>query len=70
MERFSRDSREFLAGDRGSVRCSVEPEQDVSWLVLEGWVDSTRTKSRLFSLVPKINGASWIVDRLRVGKPR
>lgn len=36
------------------------------WFVLTGDVDSQGTKSALISLVPRVDGAQWVVDRIRV----
>jgi hypothetical protein len=48
-------------------QCSVDVERLGRWFVLRGRVDSHRTRSQLFSMVPKKDGARWIVDHLRVG---
>jgi hypothetical protein len=37
-----------------------------NWYIFEGVVKSDHVKTRLFSSVPKIDGAQWIVDRLHV----
>lgn len=52
--------------DRG---CRVEVERQQHWFVLSGWVDSFQAKCRLMALVPEHEGARWIVDRIRVGRP-
>ncbi len=46
---------------------NVQVRQEDHWFVLTGWVDSFGTKGRLLSAVPEIEGARWIVDRIRVG---
>jgi hypothetical protein len=38
------------------------------WFLIGGRVDSHQTKSIIFSLVPEMEGARWIVDRLHVGR--
>jgi len=38
------------------------------WFLIGGRVDSHQTKSIIFSLVPEIDGARWIVDRVHVGR--
>jgi len=37
------------------------------WFFIGGRVDSHQTKSIIFALVPELDGARWIVDRLHVG---
>lgn len=39
-----------------------------NWFLIGGRVDSHQTKSIIFGLVPEIDGARWIVDRLLVGR--
>ena len=48
-------------------RCSLRILEQEHWFIIEGCVDSHNTKSSIFSLVPKHEGAQWIVDRLRIG---
>jgi hypothetical protein len=38
------------------------------WFLIGGRVDSHQTKSIVFALVPEMDGARWIVDRLHVGR--
>ena len=38
------------------------------WFLIGGRVDSHQTKSIIFGMVPEIDGARWIVDRLHVGR--
>jgi hypothetical protein len=38
------------------------------WFLIGGRVDTYQTKSIVFGLVPEIEGARWIVDRLHVGR--
>lgn len=38
------------------------------WFLIGGRVDTHQTKSIVFGLVPEMDGARWIVDRLHVGK--
>lgn len=48
----------------------VEVEKRGKWFVLRGHVDSHRTRSELFKMVPeRSDGGRYIVDRLRVGCP-
>jgi len=49
--------------------CRFEIRRDGNWFILDGWVDSQSTKSELFSLIPQMEDARWIVDRLRIGPP-
>lgn len=60
-------SQELLKRHGVHEQCSVEVERQGRWYVLRGRVDSHRTRSQLFSMVPKKDGARWIVDHLRVG---
>lgn len=47
--------------------CRIEVMEDGPWTIFDGRVDSQSTKTRLFGLVPQVDGAQWIVDRLRTG---
>ena len=38
------------------------------WFLIGGRVDSHQTKLIIFGLVPEIEGARWIVDRLHIGR--
>ena len=38
------------------------------WFLIGGRVDSHQTKTIVFALVPEIDGARWIVDRLHIGR--
>ena len=38
------------------------------WFLIGGRVDSHQTKTIIFALVPELDGARWIVDRMHVGK--
>jgi len=49
-------------------RLEVEVERRGKWFVLEGWVNSLKLKSRLLAWVPRIHGAQWVIDRIRVRK--
>jgi len=59
-------SRQLLERRGVHEHCSVEVERRDRWFVLRGRVDSHRTRSQLFEMVPKSDGAQWIVDHLRV----
>jgi hypothetical protein len=61
-----RKSREVLAERGVEDLCDLEVLRDGNWFILDGNVDSQTTKTELLSLVPEIDGASWIVDRLRI----
>lgn len=51
-------------------KCDFKVQRDGHWFIFDGKVDSQSTKSELFALVPKVDGALWIVDRLRTeGSP-
>jgi hypothetical protein len=59
-----------LIEERGICQdCMIEVEREDHWFVIHGWVNSFGTKGMLFELVPEIDGARWIVDRVRVGRP-
>jgi osmotically-inducible protein OsmY len=51
-------------------RCDLNVRRDGNWYVLQGCVDSYRTKRKLLKLVPEVNGNQWIVDKLEVGRRR
>lgn len=57
--------------DAGEVTrdCQLEVTRQEHWFVLSGWVGSFGAKCRLLALVPEHDGARWIVDRIRVGRP-
>jgi hypothetical protein len=61
-----RKSLEVLAERGVEELCDLEVLRDGNWFIFDGSVDSQTTKIELLSLVPEIDGASWIVDRLRV----
>jgi hypothetical protein len=50
-------------------KCDVRFDRRENWFILDGWVDSFRTKCRLLDMIPEIDGARWIVDRIRIGRP-
>jgi len=53
--------------DRGvQNRCDLNVRRDGNWYVLQGRVDSYRTKRKLLKLVPEVDGNQWIVDKLEV----
>ena len=56
-----------LLSDAGNPDGAVEVELKGKWYVLRGSVDCHRTRSQLFRLVPRVDGAQWIVDHIRVG---
>jgi hypothetical protein len=62
--------KQFLADNSLEEKCEWEVQKDGRWFVLKGWVDSHVTRSALFGLVPEDDGAQWIIDYLRVGRPR
>ncbi|MFO8073214.1 MAG: hypothetical protein R6V85_15185 [Polyangia bacterium] len=56
--------------NKRSASGQVEVEKRGKWFVLRGHVDSHRTRSELFKMVPeRSDGGRYIVDRLRVGCP-
>jgi len=61
--------RQLLSGRENAEDCIIQVKKQDHWFTLEGWVDSFGTKGLLFSLVPEFDGARWIIDRIRVGKP-
>ncbi len=50
--------------------CDLDISQQNNWFIIQGKVDSQRTKSSIFQMVPKIEGHQWIVDKVQVGRPR
>lgn len=58
--------RQLIDGLDLRDRCAVRVEKDGHWFVLRGTVDSHRTRTALICMVPEIDGASWVVDHLRV----
>jgi hypothetical protein len=50
--------------------CMVNVEKHDKWYVLRGKVNSSETKASLLRMIPRDKGAQWIVDQLRVGRPR
>lgn len=68
IEQYEQRARAFLV-DRGvQKRCSLEVHRNRNWFVLDGRVDSYGTKIALVNLVPKIEGARWVVDRVHIGE--
>lgn len=61
------DKEDLEAVDVRGVRddCDFSISRDGPWYVFEGTVDSQATKTELFALVPEVDGAQWIVDKLR-----
>lgn len=63
---------EFI--ERGVERVGEEALEDVEvkqrgrWLVLKGRVGSAGLKARLIGMVPKVKGARWVIDKLRVAR--
>lgn len=64
---FRQRVQKFLSERCLDDLCSLRILEQEHWFILEGCVDSNYTKSSIFSLVPKHEGAQWIVDRLRIG---
>jgi hypothetical protein len=50
------------------AQCDFTVRRDGRWCVFDGRVDSQSTKTELFGLVPEVDGAHWIVDRLQTGR--
>jgi len=46
--------------------CDFTVERDGRWWVFDGKVDSQMTKCSLIDLTPTVDGAQWVVDKLRV----
>ena len=57
----------YLSEKDLAQRCSLMVERQGRWFMIAGRVDSHRTKTAIFGLVPEQDGAQWIVDRLHVG---
>jgi hypothetical protein len=68
LDDFLRDSRRVLE-ERGLDReYRLQVVRHGRWFLIAGRVDSHQTKSILFGLVPEIDEARWIVDRLHIGR--
>jgi hypothetical protein len=66
LRTFIEKSRRFLNKIDACGECRLEVEKQGRWFILRGQVDSQPVKSRLIGMVPKVEGAQWIVDRLHV----
>lgn len=66
---FRQACRKLLKDLDVERKCCFDLQRNGNWFILEGYVDSQTTKSRLFCLVPELEEARWIVDRLRIGPP-
>jgi osmotically-inducible protein OsmY len=69
LRAFVERSRRFLKNAGHCGECRLEVEKRGRWFVLRGRVGSQLVKSRLIGMVPKIEGAQWIEDRLHVHSP-
>lgn len=55
--------QEKAQGDAFHLKIS----QQGRWFTLEGRVESQHIKSKIIEIVPEVQGARWIVDRIHVG---
>jgi len=67
VRRLMRRAEGYLSEQALAEACSLAVKKQGRWFTISGKVDSHRTKTALFGLVPEHDGARWIVDRLRVG---
>jgi len=61
-------SLEFVDAKGVRDECDFSVRRDGPWCVFDGKVDSLSTKTALFAMVPEVDGAMWIVDKLRTGR--
>jgi len=66
---LSNRARSIVSDIPRGFACDVEVSKEGRWFTLSGRVGTQHEKSALFELVPEIDGARWIVDRLHVGPP-
>lgn len=69
LRAFIDRSRRFLCKIDECGECRLEVEKRGRWFVLRGRVGSQPVKSRLIGMIPKVEGAQWIEDRLHVHSP-
>lgn len=67
VRRFIERADRYLSAEVLAQRCSLMVEKQGHWFMIGGRVDSHQTKTAIFGLVPELDGAKWIVDRLHVG---
>lgn len=67
VDGLARRARQLIGQGEKLAPCKVSISMQGRWFTISGRVDSQRTKSALFELVPEIDGARWIVDRVHVG---
>ncbi|HUU00114.1 MAG TPA: hypothetical protein VM425_01595 [Myxococcota bacterium] len=60
---------QYLSENGLTGKCDVNIDRRENWFILDGWVDSFKTKCCLLDMIPEINGSRWIVDRIRIGRP-
>lgn len=63
---YAKRVREFLERNGLESRAEVRVARRERWLVLDGIVESQRTKTALIQMAPRVDGAQWIIDRLRI----
>jgi osmotically-inducible protein OsmY len=64
---IARRIRRLLRDGKGGAPCNLQVERKGNWFTLEGRVETQRMKSAIFEMVPEIDGARWIVDKIHVG---
>ena len=69
LEELQSRWHQYVSENGLADKCEVNIDRRENWFVLDGWVDSFKTKCQLLDMVPEIDGARWIVDRIRIGRP-
>ena len=67
---LQKKSEEVVNARGVRTECEFSVRRDGRWCIFDGQVDSQSTKTELFGLVPKVDGALWIVDKLQTGRGR
>jgi osmotically-inducible protein OsmY len=65
---FIRRWQDLIGERRIEPTAEVDVEQQGRWLVLEGKVPTHGQKARLLDAVPEVDGAAWVIDKLRVSR--
>jgi len=66
VEELRRSVRALLSRSAAGEWCTVRVERRGRWFELTGIVDSQRTRTALFALIPERGGRRYVVDKLRV----
>jgi hypothetical protein len=68
--KLQKKSEEVVNARGVRAECDFRVRRDGRWCIFDGRVDSQSTKTELFGLVPEVDGALWIVDKLQTGRGR